>query len=1597
MKRLAFLLILLPAMALGQTAEDEQRDRGILQGFLEDKLSSAGRTIRIDGFAGALSSRATLDRLTIADDDGVWLTLENAVLDWNRSAILRGRVEITELTADRLVLPRLPVTNEPPSPEAPGFALPELPVSIDIARLGIDRAEIGAAILGEDAALTLSGSASLASGTGKADLGITRLDGPEGIISIDAAYSNSTRDLALSLDFNEGPGGIAAGLLDLPGEPAVEFVVTGDGTLDDFTAEMLLATDGITRIDGTVSYGTLAAADGGDPDTRFGADISGDIAPLLTPAYQDFFGDSIALDVAGIRRADGRLELERLALDTRALVLEGEVRLDAAGWPQIIDVAGRIAPRVGEGEVLLPLTGPKTHVRAVDLDISYDAAAGEAWSASAQVTGLRRADLSVDRAALSGSGTIEHGTGNRIGRVTGGLDLDVAGIAPAEAALAAAIGDALTGTLRFDYAEDAPLRLTELALRGSDYALTGRADIGGLRDDFNLAVTGDVGLEARDLSRFAALAGADLSGAADLTIDGRIEPLAGAFDLTLGGSATDLGIGQDALDGLIGGDSTLGGRVVRDTAGLRIEDLRVATPATTLTATGDLASGDSEARFTVAVADTGAVAEGLSGPARLTGTAQQTGDDWTFAMSLTAPGDVSAQIDAFLSMPDGRAETVNGIAEITAGSLAPYSALAGRDLGGALDITLAGSGRIPAQTFEASVTGAATDLALGIDAVDTLMRGRSSLSLNLARGTDGRIAFSDARFSNPQLNADLSGSIGLAGGEVTLDARLHDIAPLVPDLSGPATLSGTLTQGDGDLRLVADFSAPGETGGRVDATLALPDGEIGAVSGTARLRVGALAPYSALAGRTLDGALDVAVKASGDPSALTGRAEVSGTARDLVIDIAPVDRLLAGRTELDIAAARDSGGVLRFERAKLLSPQATLGATGFIGPADGRIAFDAALTDLSATAPGVTGAATMQGVLTRTGDDLRLNAGFSGPGEAGGSLDAALAIPGGVPGAASLRADIAVASLAPYAALAGRQIGGGITLELDAEGDLTDLTGRVDATATGRDLRAGTEALDRLLAGQSKLALSLRRGSDGQITFDRADFTAPRLSADLTGRVGREGGTAQFDLRLADIGVFGAGISGPASARGSLGSDGSGWRLSAEATGPGGLSARIGGTLAQDFARANLTATGTGRLEIANAFISPNLVAGRADFDLALNGPLAVTSVSGRVTSSGATVTVPALKLNLSGVDAAIRLSGGAAEIDVSGAGSQGGRVSVSGRVGLEPPFDGALVIDVRDAGLVEPGLYETTVNGRITIDGPMTGGARIAGALTLGEVEVRIPSGGGLISGELPGELVHRNEPPSVLRTRARAGLLDAGNGGAAPGRPYALDLTVNAPSQIFVRGRGLDAELGGQLRLTGTTDNVVTSGRFELIRGRLDILGERLVLDEGTIRLEGDFNPYLRLVATTVSGDITIRIVIEGLLSDPDLEITSQPDLPEEEVLARLLFERGIENISALQAVQLAAAVRTLAGGGGGGIVGRLREDFGLDDLDVTTGADGNTAVQAGKYISENIYTGVTVDSTGRSKVDLNLEVSPSITARGSVSSDGDTSLGVFFERDY
>ncbi len=1278
---LSLALACLPLAGWAQDAASEA-DKGYLTSFLERNLSGLGRTVRIDGFAGALSSRATFSRMTIADAEGVWLTINEGAISWNRAALLSGRVEVDELTAASIEVPRAPVSETSPSAEASGFALPELPVSVNIGTIRADRVTLGAPLLGQPAEVALRGTMALAGGEGSTDLSLTRIDGKTGEITLKGSFANASRELMLDLLMNEGPAGLAATRMQLPGAPSLTLAVHGAGVIDTFKADVALATDNRRRLAGTVQLTATPVEGQAVAQRGFHAELDGDVAPLFRPEYQRFFGPRARLVATGQALADGGFTLSELTIAAQAATLSGHAEVDADGVPTRADLSLALG-LPDKSDILLPTTGGDIFLRSAKLRFSLDAARGDNWLLDGRVSGFRRADLSIGDLSLTGEG--------RIGRdaadaplFDGMLDFGAMGISSADPATDRMLGDSMKGHVALGWKKGQPLTLANLALSGAGITLSGEASISD--PEKGAVVAGNLTGQVADLSRFSGLAGREIGGSADVAAGGSFTILGGTFDVAGQARGQDLRLSQPEADAILAGASRIAFSLARDTEGTEIRSLRLEARTLSLQAQGRLRTNGSNLTATLDFTDLSALGPGYRG-------------------------------------------TLAARAELTADG--PVNRL--------------------------TVTGSGNGIGVGRAEADGLLKGVTALALT-ATEEDGRIQIDSFQLGNPQVTATAGGSIDLRSGrqDLTLDLVLPDLGAMGRRYGGILSANATLAGIAGERKLT-----------------------------------------------------------------------LAGTGRDLRVGQAEADRLLGGIADL---------------------------------------------------------------------------------------------------------------------ALTAREHRGTVVLE-----DLVLRTGQVQATAKAADT----------------------------------------------------GGTTQVDLsvRLANMGVLVPEFPGPAELGGTARHEGANWRLDLSASGPGGTSATINGSVGGN-GTTDLTIRGQAQAGIANVFLGKRSVAGPVSYDLTLRGQPRLADLAGRIELPELRLSDPEAGIAVEGIRATADLQGGTARILASGSVSGGGTVALSGPVSLTAPFPAELALELRDVRLRNPNLFDTTASGNLAITGPLRGGAVVAGRIALGDTELRVPSSG--FGGHADIEPIEHISPPAgVVATRHRAGLngtaKDASTGGRNSARPMGLDIQVDAPNRIFVRGRGLDAELGGSVRLTGTTANVIPVGSFDLIRGRLSLLGKRFEITEGGVALEGALIPYLHFVATTDTADLSVSIVIDGPAASPRISFTSAPSLPEEEVVAQLLFGRGLTSLSAFQAVQLASAVATLTGRGDGGLVSRLRGGFGLDDLDFQTGEDGNLALKAGKYLSSNVYTDITVGGDGMSELNLNLDLSKHAKVRGTVETDGNTGIGVYYERDY
>nr|WP_254437471.1 translocation/assembly module TamB domain-containing protein [Ruegeria arenilitoris] len=844
-------------------AQEDDGGGSMLERFLQDTLSGDDQNVTVKGLQGALSARATIEEITVSDDEGVWLTIKDAQLDWNRLALIRGRFSVNALTAQEIDIARTPgtTTKDTPAPtaETKPFELPELPVSIEIGEIRIDELSLGEPLIGVAADLSVTGNLSLADGTLDTNLDVTRLDRGGDEVTLTAGFQNTSREINLDLQVKEAAGGVISTALNIPDSPPIGLSVTGSGPVTDFTADIALSSDNQQQVTGQIQ---LRAAETGAADgIAFTADLGGDLTPFMAEDLDPFFGPKTRLFVDGQTKPQGALDIPDLELTTQALDLKGELQLAEGGTLQLAALQGRITPPDGT-TVVLPVKGGETSIEAAQISALFDQKNGNLWDLSLTANAFKSPQAKLDTARITAQGTLEQGTSFS---VTGDLQAIVDGIDLNDKALNTALGENITLDGQFDYGSDQSLNLSGFELVGTDYTLGLDALIDGLNS--GLTVDGSATLEASDLSRFSDLAQLDLGGSASARVDGTGSPLERSFDGKLVLEGSNLVTGRDDIDPVIKGETTITLDASRGSDGITIREFDLNSEAAQAKASGEVTTPDGnltiDGKARVNASDlsvfSGLAKRELGGALRVEmdgkgtvqtlefdGTASVIGQDIQTGMSdidplLTGKTTITwdgarttdrieireatvngtaltAKVAATVDDPTGEL-SVDGNARVNAPDLSLFSELAKRDLGGSVTANVQGNGNLANRVFDVQGNVDADDLQTGIDLVDKLIQGRTTLNIDADKDDDG-MEVRTFSLRGTALSATASGKLDREAGGLTFSAQLDDLSRVMTSMSGPLTLDGNVAPTgsglEGDMRLSGPDSSYAALTGTVD-------------------------------------------------------------------------------------------------------------------------------------------------------------------------------------------------------------------------------------------------------------------------------------------------------------------------------------------------------------------------------------------------------------------------------------------------------------------------------------------------------------------------------------------------------------------------------------------------------------------------------------------------------------------------------------------------------------------------------------------------------------------------------------------------------------
>ncbi|TYC63203.1 hypothetical protein FMN50_02345 [Rhodobacterales bacterium] len=1215
---------------------------------------------------------------------------------------------------------------------------------------------------------------------------------------------------------------------------------------------------------------------------------------------------------------------------------------------------------------------------AVDVNLKGDGPLTN-WSANLEVA--------LDgRQTVTGSASLEEKEATRL--LAFDLDGDLAALAPPSAQAFVMGTTQANGTATFSH--DFAPQSADVTMKTDTVSLNAKADL----NDEKVNVSADLAVSAGD----GALIAVDL---------GERRVAFGPLSLT----ATAIGERSSAT-----------WQTRLDLASLQTEEAR--TGRISLTASGkdaNLEEGVMTSPFEIelaiaALAGLIPATEPLSGDISASGSGTLDGADQSVALSTlmvnTPVGEISLT-DTKLS-----ANEISGQGRLLLADLGKLSKLADRDLGGSTNGSF--SVAIDPSTLEGDVTAALVthDLKTGVAQADALMAGESRIDTEISLAGQNDVTVKSLSVRNNALS--VSGTAAYQAPELTSDLQveLTDLAKLDPQVSGAVKL---------DLA----------TSGPLDQL---------------KVQANAASEKILLAGTPLDD-LTFSADALADPSAPTAviksTASLNGQPIAVDVDLTSKD----GGATIDPVSIDVAGNTIKgtLVLADLTQPVETL---------KGRLAIDApdldALSPLLLTRIG----GQLKGTVTAdpdrktlaldiTGSDIEVPSVTLGTLELNANVKAPYS-------PETVTADIVLANLATDVTPIH-----GVTIEAKPDDGGTAITADVEMDSNGKDgltakAHVSSPQPGGYLVALSELAMQYQGLSskllqptkvtyvDGEAVIEPLELKLGDGSLSVSGKAGQTIDVAaelkQVPLNLANAFVpslgLGGTLSGKVSAAGDAASPQANWSITGAGltaaelrnNGLSSLSLNSSGDLnnntisqtssVSDANGLKLTVSGNVGVAAPNslslkvdgtvpaaAIRRPMLEAGlRGEGAIALSGSIggSVQSPSYQITATPTSLKITSLStgITVENVKGTASISQDQAAINgISGDLATGGSFSAGGTVGMKDGFPADLTLKLNKGRYIDPGLVTADVDADLKIAGPLaspSSSALISGEVTINKADVSIPE---YLPGAIPPvDVKHVNASPAIREQVAELGGETNSSGTQQTSNPPRLDILLSAPGRIFVRGRGLDSELQGSLQIVGTTANPRAVGAFTLKRGQLDVLTRRLVFSHGSATFDGSLAPILDFGASTTVSDTTITVAIDGEASDPNIGFSSSPELPQDEVLALLLFGKNVGNLSPTQIAQLAAAVATLTGGSDNGPLASIRKSLGLDTLDINTDGDGGPSLAVGKYINDNIYLGVEQGTgSGSSRVKVDIDLNRGLKVRGEVGADGSSKAGIFFEKEY
>ena len=195
------------------------------------------------------------------------------------------------------------------------------------------------------------------------------------------------------------------------------------------------------------------------------------------------------------------------------------------------------------------------------------------------------------------------------------------------------------------------------------------------------------------------------------------------------------------------------------------------------------------------------------------------------------------------------------------------------------------------------------------------------------------------------------------------------------------------------------------------------------------------------------------------------------------------------------------------------------------------------------------------------------------------------------------------------------------------------------------------------------------------------------------------------------------------------------------------------------------------------------------------------------------------------------------------------------------------------------------------------------------------------------------------------------------APRRRSDVLVTVDLGNKLRIRGRGLDTQLAGSLKVTAPAGKLAVNGTVGTVNGTFAAYGQKMKIERGNLAFSGaPDNPRLDVLALRPDLDIEVGVEITGSVNAPRVRLYSNPDMSDSDKLSWLVLGRDPGALGRTDTALLQRAAVALLASDDESTSDKVIRGLGLDELSVRQSDDATreAIVSLGKQISDRWYVG-------------------------------------------